>query len=338
MSNLLNKFNEDFNNFYNNTYNNYKNKIIEVNEILNNFKNNKNNNPGNDLRYNSIHIFNDNKKYLLNYNNILMPLHDDTNDNLINQLIPTSLYGNGKYCHPIIINDVSKNSLIYIDQPSDSCNSIGKVYYTDKEFIPKQAETNGETFNNRYTNMKIIDTTDTTNNKNYYIDTKGHFYRINNDNSFNEYDTKCGGIIDICDTTFNLSEIAHENSFEVFLDTDNSRCHLENIFETKYNEYREIENNFNQEFNTIITQYNNLSDQDKRNMDSIKENKIKLKEIINEYDKIYNKSSINKEIKILSEARNKELSNHYKHTNIKTATTSVVAIGIILILFNILKK
>ena len=150
--------------------------------------------------------------------------------------------------------------------------------------------------------MKI---TDTNNNFDYYIDTNGHFYKINDNDSFNEYNTKCGdgNVIKDTTTTFNLSQLANTKSFEDFLHTDNSSCHLENIFETKYNEYREIENNFNQEFNNIISQNNNLSDQDKRNMDSIKENKIKLKEIINEYDKIYNKSSINKEIKILSEAR-----------------------------------
>ena len=139
MSNLLNKFNKDFDNFYNNTYNNYKNKIIEINEILNHFKNNKNNNPGNDLRYNSIHIFNDNKKYLLNPNKILMPLPDDINDNLINERKLTDNYYSGttqNFCRPInIINDVSKNSLINIENYDDVCNSIGKVYYTIKSLF-----------------------------------------------------------------------------------------------------------------------------------------------------------------------------------------------------------
>ena len=78
-----------------------------------------------------------------------MPLSDDINDNLINERKLTDNYYSGttqNFCRPInIINDVSKNSLINIDN-DDVCTFIEKVYYTDKEFIPKQVvETNGVT-------------------------------------------------------------------------------------------------------------------------------------------------------------------------------------------------
>ena len=323
----------------------YKQQVNELFTILKTLNNNKRN----DEPTKTIRI--EDKHYVLTQDNILMKYGAESQP----PSVADNLYGDTqqiKDCENSIAEieeplEDSINSIIYLGtnvdiggedgrKGCDKGNDLSKVYYTDLE---PEINNKNLSFYNQYINLKTNDG----NSKKYFVDGNGVFYAENEDPNPNCF------IYPRVDPSLENDkkkdqeqptplDIDYHNDVETSNINQSDDCFYNKVFKTRIDDISMVEQEFYKAFNNLLTNYNDFNISENTiptNINNIRED---IRDIIENYNDLKLQIDNNNNLKNITKAQKNDIKSLSDHMQFKMATTSIVGIIIILLLFNTIKK